>query len=286
MLRRLGLFHLCLLLPAAATAAEIRYGADLHEAEWRLQRSDLECSLTQRIPRYGVARFARRAGGRLTFSLEVLRPPNGAGQARLSAAPPDWYHKAALRDLGQVAVHGERRAFTLEQTLSRRLLAELERGFFPTFEYRDWADGRDQVRVRVSAVNLNSKLQGFLDCLDGLMPYGFDEVGEVRLPFGVDSTRLGDGDEARLDKLVEYAQADEAVKKVTVDAYTDASGYLRYNRELAQKRAAAVKQYLLDQGLSEGMLEVDAHGEKNPVASNDSSQGRARNRRVVVRLVK
>ncbi|HKJ76973.1 MAG TPA: OmpA family protein, partial [Gammaproteobacteria bacterium] len=97
---------------------------------------------------------------------------------------------------------------------------------------------------------------------------------------------LGDRDKARLDKVVEYAQADEGVKKVTVDAFTDASGYLRYNRELAQKRAAAVKQYLLDQGLSGSMLEVNAHGEKNPVASNASAQGRARNRRVVVRLVK
>lgn len=286
MLRRLGLLHLCLLLSATATAAELRYGAGLHEAEWHLERSELACSLSQRIPRYGVARFSRKAGEPLTFSLEVLRPPPRGGQARLSAAPPDWYHQASLRDLGEVPVRGDRRAFVFRQTLSRRLLAELERGFFPTFEYRDWTDGRDQVRVRVSAVNLNSKLQGFLDCHDALLPFGFDEVAEVRLPFEVDSSRLGDRDKARLDKVVEYIQADEAVKRVKVDAYTDASGYLRHNRELAQKRAAAVKQYLLEKGLSESMLEVDAHGEKDPVASNASAQGRARNRRVVVRLVK
>ena len=286
MLRILGLSLLCLLLPAPAMAAEVRYGADLHEADWRLQASDLACTLSQRIPRYGVARFSRRAGGPLTFRLEVLRPPTRGGRARLTAAPPDWYHQAAMRDLGQVTVRQGSPAVVFERALSRRLLTELERGFFPTFTYRDWSDGRDQVRVRVSAVNLNSKLQGFLDCLDAMLPYGFDQVGEVRIPFGVDSTRLGDRDTARLDKLVEYVKADADVEKVKVDAYTDASGYLRHNRELAQKRAAAVKQYLLEKGLSESMLEVNAHGEKDPIASNASAQGRAQNRRVVVALVK
>ena len=54
------------------------------------------------------------------------------------------------------------------------------------------------------------------------------------------------------------------------------------NQELSQKRADAVMQYLISQGVTPNMVAAQGFGDADPVASNDTAQGRAENRRVVL----
>ena len=54
------------------------------------------------------------------------------------------------------------------------------------------------------------------------------------------------------------------------------------NQELSQKRADAVMQYLISQGVKTENVSAEGAGERDPVASNDTAQGRAKNRRVVL----
>jgi chemotaxis protein MotB len=56
------------------------------------------------------------------------------------------------------------------------------------------------------------------------------------------------------------------------------------NQELSQKRADSVMQYLISQGVKPDMVSAHGYGEQNPVASNDTAQGRAKNRRVELTL--
>jgi len=56
------------------------------------------------------------------------------------------------------------------------------------------------------------------------------------------------------------------------------------NEALSQKRAEAVMQYLISQGVKPEMISAQGHGEADPIASNDTAQGRAQNRRVEVTL--
>ncbi len=57
------------------------------------------------------------------------------------------------------------------------------------------------------------------------------------------------------------------------------------NLELSQKRADAVKQYLISQGVKPDLVAAQGFGDANPAAPNDTSQGRAQNRRVELSLV-
>jgi chemotaxis protein MotB len=57
------------------------------------------------------------------------------------------------------------------------------------------------------------------------------------------------------------------------------------NQELSQKRADAVMQYLISQGVTPDLVSAKGFGETNPVAPNDTAQGRAQNRRVELSLV-
>ncbi len=70
--------------------------------------------------------------------------------------------------------------------------------------------------------------------------------------------------------------------KVEIQGYTDGVGSARYNLALSQRRADAVRQYLIGQGVDPSQLTARGYGKADPVASNATAEGRARNRRVVL----
>ncbi|MFN8641459.1 MAG: OmpA family protein [Candidatus Binatia bacterium] len=72
----------------------------------------------------------------------------------------------------------------------------------------------------------------------------------------------------------------ESQLTVSVNGYTDSIGTEAYNQALSERRADAVKSYLEKLGVASGRLTARGFGESNPVASNDTEEGRAQNRRV------
>jgi outer membrane protein OmpA-like peptidoglycan-associated protein len=72
---------------------------------------------------------------------------------------------------------------------------------------------------------------------------------------------------------------------VTVEGHTDGDGSDGYNLELSQDRARAVADFLSDQGVDPRRLSVEGYGERRPVATNATAQGKALNRRVEIRIV-
>lgn len=71
---------------------------------------------------------------------------------------------------------------------------------------------------------------------------------------------------------------------VEVAGHTDSDGAADYNEGLSERRARAVRNYLVNAGANEGNLTVRGYGEAEPVASNDSAAGKAENRRVELRI--
>lgn len=72
---------------------------------------------------------------------------------------------------------------------------------------------------------------------------------------------------------------------VEIAGHTDSSGSDEYNRTLSQRRAQAVAGYLTSQGVKSERLMTVGAGESHPIASNDTEQGRAANRRVELTIV-
>jgi outer membrane protein OmpA-like peptidoglycan-associated protein len=68
--------------------------------------------------------------------------------------------------------------------------------------------------------------------------------------------------------------------KVQVEGYTDSVGSDDYNQKLSENRAAAVKDFLVSQGVTESNITSQGFGKSNPVADNATASGRAQNRRV------
>jgi len=71
---------------------------------------------------------------------------------------------------------------------------------------------------------------------------------------------------------------------ITVHCYTDSRGAAAFNRTLSRRRALAVAHRLIEAGVAAGRIVVVGHGESDPVASNATARGRARNRRIALEL--
>jgi outer membrane protein OmpA-like peptidoglycan-associated protein len=86
---------------------------------------------------------------------------------------------------------------------------------------------------------------------------------------------------SELDRAVEALKADPALK-ATIGGHTDSVGSDAYNMKLSERRANAARDYIVSQGIDASRITTQGFGESNPVASNDTAEGRAQNRRVEV----
>ena len=85
----------------------------------------------------------------------------------------------------------------------------------------------------------------------------------------------------------ETFSADELSKyRFEISGHTDNIGVNNYNQELSERRAVAIKKFLIKKyGIPERRLEVKGYGESDPVVSNETAEGRAKNRRVVFKRI-
>lgn len=102
--------------------------------------------------------------------------------------------------------------------------------------------------------------------------------------FESNSSELTAGSSESLDKVVnamnEYDQL-----RIEIQAHTDNMGEASYNLSLSEKRANSVRDYLIAQGVAANRMEVKGYGETQPIADNSTRDGRAKNRRVELKVL-
>ena len=76
------------------------------------------------------------------------------------------------------------------------------------------------------------------------------------------------------------AVKDQGYKQIVVEGHTDSRGSASANQSLSLKRAQEVRSHLISQGIDASKITAVGRGEDVPIASNDSAEGRANNRRV------
>jgi len=82
-----------------------------------------------------------------------------------------------------------------------------------------------------------------------------------------------------LDEAVQVLKQEGSVD-IVVEGHTDSIGTEQYNLRLSRRRADTVRRYLVDHGIAASRITAEGFGESKPVASNDTADGRAQNRRV------
>ncbi len=74
--------------------------------------------------------------------------------------------------------------------------------------------------------------------------------------------------------------------RVRIEGHTDSRGGRRHNLQLSRRRARSVKRYLVERGIDADRIETEGYGENKPIASNQTEEGRAENRRVEFHIIR
>jgi outer membrane protein OmpA-like peptidoglycan-associated protein len=103
--------------------------------------------------------------------------------------------------------------------------------------------------------------------------------------FDHDSSRLGAASASSLDGIATALRA-HPTAQVRIDGFTDDSGNDDHNKALSADRANAVRDALIRRGVDQNQIEILGNGAANPMASNDTPEGRAANRRIEMVVLK
>ena len=110
-------------------------------------------------------------------------------------------------------------------------------------------------------------------------------LDEREVHFGFNKSEVGPEFNDLLTNLKEFVEENDYV--VTIVGHTDSIGSNKYNFGLSERRAESAKKRLLELGLSpKRILGIEGRGEEEPIATNETKEGRAQNRRVEFKLDK
>lgn len=99
--------------------------------------------------------------------------------------------------------------------------------------------------------------------------------------FGVNKAELKPGSERNVQKIADFLQ-EYPERKALIEGFTDSTGSESYNQALSERRAEAVRTFLISRGVSSERITARGYGESNPVASNATAASRQLNRRVEI----
>ncbi|OQX74806.1 MAG: hypothetical protein B6D59_01275 [Campylobacteraceae bacterium 4484_4] len=106
----------------------------------------------------------------------------------------------------------------------------------------------------------------------------------LKILFDYDKADIKKAYRLELEKVVEVMKKRPDVR-LEVEGHTDSIGTYEYNQKLSQRRADAIKRYLVSRGIESVRIEAIGYGEKRPIATNMYKAGRAKNRRVVAKFL-
>jgi OOP family OmpA-OmpF porin len=103
--------------------------------------------------------------------------------------------------------------------------------------------------------------------------------------FDVDKYELKEKSVTELKKILRFLNENPSVR-IEISGHTDNTGSAAYNVQLSEKRAQSVNNYLVSQGISQSRLTPKGYGSQQPIASNDTEEGRQKNRRIQFKIVR
>lgn len=282
-MRSPSLALLCLL--ASQPALAITFQTRLEKVEWAVAGDQFECRLSQPITDFGAGIFVRRAGEQATFNLQVPERWLGVGSATLLAAAAPWQPGRGDINLGAVRVGDGEMPFSSTQEQASRLLTGLLEGRSPLIRHRTRQAG-DSLEVRLLPVRFRKAYNDYLACTAKLLPVNFEQIRQSHVGFPGGGVDLAPQAKAKLDIILSYLKADPSVNRIQLDGHADNSGNRLTNRDLSRRRALAVMEYLKANGVSAEQITLRFHGERYPLAPNNSQANRAKNRRVTMGLAR
>jgi outer membrane protein OmpA-like peptidoglycan-associated protein len=107
---------------------------------------------------------------------------------------------------------------------------------------------------------------------------------KITIYFKRNSNELPDESYQTLNRIADFMLHNSNTARVSIKGYTDSTGDYSYNVSVSRFRANTIKTYLVGKGVDSANIKADGLGPENPIATNETAQGRQQNRRVEIEL--
>ncbi|MBI2792044.1 MAG: OmpA family protein [Gammaproteobacteria bacterium] len=277
------------LISLVEVAYSENFKAPIDASQWKTSTSKLECRLSHTIPGYGHATFSQESHEHQRFILVSILGRLTPGKAKLEAYPPHWHYHQQKKKIAQLPVSVGQRPIKMTDNAVYELLQSLELGNTPAFIMTPAntapQNSPQHDKVVLSPVGFQKPYKEYLQCIAQMIPDSFNELKVTTLHFESGSAILSRGAEARLKEVAAFIRADGKIRKITIEGHSDSKGSYQANAYLANQRMWAIKDFfVLTNGISPKMFVLKDFADKVPVAPNKTAAGRAKNRRVVIKL--
>lgn len=253
-------------------------------AHWKTTSARLKCALSHEIPQFGRATFLHEAGLEPQLILDMVDSAFGGGTAVLVSAPPHWQKMDEEKVLAENALpSGVPIVFAGE--IVRTIWSELQRSRDIEFRLpKAYPQAPEPVVAVLSQAGFKAGWEQFQECQQQLVPISFANLAKSQLYFESNTMRLTAESLALLEYMLVYDEEAGPIRKIIIEGHTDSVGRFVENTKLSYQRAWVVKDWLVGYGIPPDVIQVKGLGGSQPIANNKTAEGRAKNRRVTLKL--
>lgn len=255
----------------------------MDEVDWLYKGNNLKCELKYITEREGKFYFRSEQKQHAYLNIELVSSDKVLTDRELYGYPAPWQDDVPPLLISSVSSQTGKQVI-FAQNISD-LLRYIERGGWVGYSVGGNTASASHTYL-VPTVRIHQPLRDFVNCQKSLPLMSYSQAKDISLQFNIGQKSLSSEQLTTLAALNSYLQADPSVSKILVDGHTDSSGARASNLALSRVRAELVSKQLHHLGVSQSMIEVRAHGSRYPIATNTTTAGKAKNRRVTLRLVR
>ncbi|WP_099611949.1 OmpA family protein [Vibrio fujianensis] len=262
-------------------ASENKINIPMDLSDWSFQGSQLECNLIHSEVPQGKFYFRSVSNSDISFVAKVSGNDKWS-QAELQSIQAPWQRDSKILVIDTLEPKKHQTTFRFNQRIVE-LLGDIQHGRWIQLSF---TGNQGSMTLIVPTIHSQSSLELFNHCRSELPKMTFAQARDVVLWFASGQIALSPDQVQQLDALSSYINKDSRISRILIDGYTDNLGSSASNLVVARKRAETVAQALIQLGVDNTLIEIRAHGSRYPIANNQTVGGRAKNRRITLRLVK
>lgn len=275
---------LALVVSCTVCAGDNVWISPLDSSTWVFSGNKTECVISHDVEGFGVVKIIAEAGVGTRLEIKSKELKNLTGEHSVNSMPAFW----AVEKVSNINYQGNI-SFSL---LTSELIFNNADEIFERLDQGEWIkvglneQGQKNDTLVISNVNFELSAKRFLSCKDDLILLNYQQVRSSEFYYPSGSTLVSKSDVRTAYGIAEYVKVIRSIKKVLIDGYSDSQGRSTVNLRVSRERAEEMAALLIEFGVPQNMIQIRSHGDRYPIADNALADGRKKNRRVTVRLIK
>ncbi|WP_253652388.1 MULTISPECIES: OmpA family protein [unclassified Vibrio] len=253
-------------------------------SKWIYKGNLFECNLLQSNRLYGKFYFRSEPNNKTYFISDIHYENNKWKTIALISQSAPWSGELYRKEFVTLDFTKPSQRFVFSKGADE-LMDLIATGNWVTLSLKG-SNASSLSEIVIPTIQIQNALKSFNACRARLPKLSFSEARNLVLSFDFGQKALSRKQQETLAALNSYVSVDDRVTKILIDGHTDNVGSSLANLSVSRTRAEQVAEALVELGIDKSMIETRAHGSRYPIASNSSTKGQAKNRRVTLRLVR